>query len=95
VKLCKKTLSFVGLSVLFLGACGGSSDQQDSGDDTMTKIVAAACSDLRDASTSAEAAQTLNYAAQLAESVGVSNTQLGSLLSSACGEAIDYARTLP
>jgi len=95
MKLNKKTVSFVVVSLLFLGACGGSSEQQDSGDDAITKIVSATCSDLGNASTSAEAAQTLSYSMQLAESVGVSNTQLGSLLSSACGDVINDARTLP
>jgi hypothetical protein len=36
-----------------------------------------------------------NYAIQLAEVVGVSSTQLGSLLRSACSNTINYALTLP
>ena len=89
----------------FLGSCGQSSEQQDptddtieqedSVDDTILKIVSATCSDLRNASTQADAAQTLSYSMQLAESIGVSNTQLGSLLSSACQDAINNANQLP
>jgi len=95
VKLRQEILSIVAVSFLFLGACGGSSEKKDSGGDTITKIVSATCSDLSNASTSAEATQTLNYAIQLAEVVGVSSTQLGSLLRSACSNTINYALTLP
>ena len=89
----------------FLASCGQSSEQpeptddtieqQSSVDDTLQKIVSATCSDLRNASSQADAAQTLSYSMQLADSIGVSNTQLGSLLSSACQDALNYANQLP
>jgi len=70
-------------------------EQEDSVEDTLLKIVQATCTDLRNASSQAEAAQTLSYAMQLAESIGVSNTQLGSYLSAACYDAINDANQLP
>ena len=83
----------------FLASCGQSSEQpeptddtieqQSSVDDTLQKIVSATCSDLRNASSQDDAAQTLSYSMQLA------NTQLGSLLSSACQDALNYANQLP
>jgi hypothetical protein len=90
----KKFTSAVAItSVLFLGACG--SGNEDSGDDQISKIVSATCSDLRGASSQTEAANTLSYSMQLAEAIGVSNTQLGSLLSAACQDAINQAQYLP
>lgn len=70
-------------------------EQEDSVEDTLLKIVEATCNDLRSASSQAEAAQTLSYAMQLAESIGVTNTQLGSYLSLACQDAINNANQLP
>ena len=88
-----------------LGSCGQSSEQpsptddtieqQGSVDETILKIVSATCADLRNASSQADAAQTLSYSMQLADSIGVSNTQLGSLLSSACQDVLNYANQLP
>jgi hypothetical protein len=80
-------------SVVILFGCGSS--KEDSEEDQISKIVSATCSDLRSASTQTEAANTLSYSMQLAESIGVSNTQLGSLLSAACSDAINQARNLP
>ncbi len=103
-----KTYRIVFLTSVFLsllGACGQSSEepspsnetieQQDSVEDTLLNIVEATCTDLRNASSQADAAQTLSYAMQLAESIGVSNTQLGSFLSAACQDALNYANQLP
>ena len=87
------TTVFAVASVLFLGACG--SGKEESGEDQITKIVSATCSDLRGASSQTEAANTLSYSMQLAEAIGVSNTQLGSLLSAACQDAINQAQYLP
>lgn len=90
----KKFTSAIAItSVLFLGACGSGGDE--SGDDQISKIVSATCTDLSNATTDAEAANTLSYAIQLAESIGVSSTQLGSLLSAACLDTINQARNLP
>lgn len=93
------------LLCLLLGACGGSTEgpkpsdntigQEDSAEDALLKIVGATCSDLRNASSQAEAAQTLSYAIQLAESIGVTSEQLGSFLSSACQDALNDANQLP
>jgi hypothetical protein len=98
-------LTFIAVTTLSLGACGGSSgdqekkqdqsEQDSTEEDTVSRIVSATCSDLRNAMTQAEAAQTLSYAMQLANSVGVSDTQLGSLLSAACIDAINRGNTLP
>lgn len=91
-----KTMILVGvLPVVFLGACGGSSEKKDDGASSISKIVDATCSDLRNATSSAEAAQTLSYSMQLATAIGVSNEQLGSLLSSACMDALNNANQLP
>ena len=104
----KKTyIITVGLVLVtsLLGACGQSSEepspsdetieQQDSVEDTLLQIVQATCTDLSNATSQAEAAQTLSYAMQLAQSIGVSDTQLGSYLSAACQDAINDANTLP
>jgi outer membrane lipopolysaccharide assembly protein LptE/RlpB len=89
----KLTTAVAITSVLFLAACGSGSDE--SGDDQISKIVSATCNDLRGASSQTEAANTLSYSMQLAESIGVSNTQLGSLLSAACLDTINQAQNLP
>lgn len=104
----KPSRTILATSVLlsfFIASCGQSSEQpkpsddtieqQSSVDETILKIVSATCSDLRNASSQSDAAQTLSYSMQLAESVGVSNTQLGSFLSSACQDALNYANQLP
>lgn len=88
-----------------LGACGQSPEvpspsdetieQQDSVEDTLLKIVEATCSDLRNATSQAQAAQTLSNAMQLAQSIGVTDTQLGSYLSASCQDAINDANQLP
>ena len=103
-KTYKVTVGLV-LVTSLLGACGQSSEepspsdetieQQDSVEDTLLQIVEATCSDLRYATSQAEAAKTLSYAMQLAESIGVTNTQLGSYLSAACQDAINDANQLP
>ena len=104
-----KRSQVISASIVFLcsllGACGGSTEgpkpsdktigQQDSVEDTLLQIVEATCSDLRNASSQAEAAQTLSYAIQLAESIGVTSIQLGSFLSSACQDALNDANQLP
>jgi len=104
-----KKLLVMSVLVLLAGsvpsACGQTSDEptpttetvaeQDSDEETLRKIVVATCTDLRNASTQADAARTLSYAMQLAESIGVSNTQLGSYLSANCQDAINNANMLP
>jgi len=91
-----KTMILVGVfPIAFLSACGDSSEKKDDGASSISKIVDATCSDLRNATSSAEAAQTLSYSMQLAATVGVSNEQLGSLLSSACMDALNNANQLP
>jgi hypothetical protein len=87
--------------VLFVGAlvivasCGESSPSPDNEESTISKIVTAACIDLSNATTDAEAAQALSGAMQLSESIGVSNTDLGTLLRAACSDAINNAQGLP
>lgn len=81
------------ISIAILSGCG--SEKEESGDDQISKIVAATCSDLRSATSQSEAANTLSYSMQLAQSIGVSNTQLGSLLSAECSDAINQAQNLP
>ena len=105
MKISSKATAGIILVTLLFGACGQSSDepspsdetieQQDSGEDTLLKIVDATCTDLRNATSQAEAAQTLSYAMQLAQSIGVTDTQLGSYLSAACRDAINDANQLP
>ena len=71
--------------VLFVGAlvivasCGESSPSPDNEESTISKIVTAACIDLSNATTDAEAAQALSGAMQLSESIGVSNIAPSSL----------------
>lgn len=104
----KKILVTFSLVVLLSSlqlACGQSSEepspsdetieQEESVEDTLLKIVNATCIDLRNASSQAEAAQTLSYAMQLAETIGVTSSQLGSYLSSVCQDAINNANLLP
>lgn len=86
--------TIISLSSVLLVACGDNKDGGNSKSD-IDKIVEATCSDLRSATSQSEAAQTLSYSMQLAESVGVTNTQLGSLLQSACADAISNAQNLP
>lgn len=103
-KTYKVTVGLV-LVTYLLGACGQSSEkpspsdetveQQDSVEDTLLQIVEATCTDLSYATSQAEAAQALSYAMQLAQSIGVTDTQLGSYLSSACQDAINDAGQLP
>lgn len=68
---------------------------EPSGQSDIERIVAATCNDLQFATSQADAARTLSYAMQLAEAVGVSNTQLGSLLQANCGSLIAAAQSLP
>lgn len=99
------TFSLVVLLGSFQMACGQSTEepspsdetieQQDSVEDTLLKIVKATCNDLRNASSQAEAARTLDYAMQLADSIGVTNTQLGSYLQATCRDALNNANQLP
>ena len=83
------------LPIVLLGACGDSSEKKDDGASSVSKIVDATCSDLRNATSSAEAAQTLSYSMQLAAAIGLSNEQLGSLLSVACMDALNNANQRP
>ena len=82
-------------ALVIVASCGESSPSPDSDDVSISKIVAATCIDLSNATTDAEAAQTLSSAMQLSESIGVSNTQLGTLIQSACADALSYAAQLP
>lgn len=68
---------------------------EPSGQSDIERIVAATCNDLQNAYTQSDAARTLSYAMQLAEAVGVSNTQLGSLLQAECGSLLAAAQSLP
>ena len=95
MKFAKVASSIAIIPVLLLSACGNSAEKKDSGDVSISDIVNATCNDLRNATTSAGAAQTLSYSMQLAEAIGVSNTQLGSLLTSTCYDALNSANQLP
>lgn len=105
MKKLLKTFALVVLLSSFQMACGQSTEepspsdetieQQDSVEDTLLKIVNATCNDLRNASSQAEAARTLDYAMQLADSIGVTNTQLGSYLQATCRDALNNANLLP
>jgi hypothetical protein len=68
---------------------------EPSGQSDVARIVDATCNDLLYATTQADAARTLSYAMQLAEAVGLSNAQLGSLLQAECGSLISAAQLLP
>jgi ABC-type phosphate/phosphonate transport system substrate-binding protein len=94
-----KTLTVAMATVLLVGACGSGQkdqkEQEEPSSDWISQIVSAACSDLNSATSQAQASRTLLKAMDLAESVGVSNTQLGSLLSAECRSAVQRGNDLP
>jgi|688.fasta_scaffold283999_2 hypothetical protein len=94
-----KKLTIASVTALLIGACGSGQkeqqDQEETSSDWISQIVSAACSDLNSATSQAQASRTLIKAMDLAASVGVSKTQLGSLLGAECQSAIQRGNDLP